>query len=158
MAKGDVFLTREGYNELKEEYDFLKNRRRREISDAIEKARALGDLRENAEYQAAKEAQALNETRISELEGMLGHARIVDNENIDKDKVLLGAKVKIRVVNDNEIEEYMLVGDAEADFNKNKISVTSPLGKGILGKKIGDIVQVKIPSGMMTIEILEINR
>lgn len=154
----DVFLTQDGYDTLKEEYDLLKKGKRREISDAIEKARALGDLKENAEYHAAKEAMALNERRISELEATLGHARIIDNENIDKDKVLLGASVKIRVVSDNEIEEYVMVSEAEADFNKNKISVTSPLGKGIVGHKVGDVVQIKIPAGMMTIEVLEINR
>ena len=101
---------------------------------------------------------ALNERRISKLEATLSHARIIDDENIDKDKVLIGATVKIRVVSDNEIEEYVLVSEAEADFNKNKISVTSPLGQGILGHKAGDVVQVKIPAGMMTIEILEITR
>ncbi len=154
----DVFLTRDGYDKLKKEYEYLKKEKRRGISDAIEKARELGDLKENAEYHAAKEAMALNERRISELEAMLGHARIIDNENIDKDKVLIGATVKIRVVSDNEIEEYVLVSEAEADFNKNKISVTSPLGQGLLGHKVGDVVQVKIPAGMMTIEILEITR
>jgi len=115
-------------------------------------------LKENAEYHAAKEAQSFNETRISELEDMIARGRIIDDENIDKDKALLGATIKIRVVNDNEIEEYMLVGEAEADFNKNKISVKSPLGKGVLGHKKGDVVQVAIPAGMMTIEILEISR
>lgn len=153
----DVFLTRVGYDALKKEYEVLKVKRR-EISNAIEKARALGDLKENAEYHAAKEAMSLNERRISELEATLGHARIIDNENIDKDKVLIGATVKIRVVNDNEIEEYVIVSEAEADFSKNKISITSPLGQGILGHKAGDVVQVKIPAGMMTIEILEISR
>ena len=154
----DVFLTQDGYDSLKKEYDLLKKGKRREISAAIEKARALGDLKENAEYHAAKEAMSLNERRISELEATLGHARIIDKENIDKDKVLIGASVKIRIVSDNEIEEYVLVSEAEADFSKNKIAVTSPLGKGIVGHKAGDIVQVKIPAGMMTIEILEINR
>ena len=154
----DVFLTKDGYDTLKKEYDDLKKGKRREISAAIEKARALGDLKENAEYHAAKEAMSFNERRIAELEATLSHARIIDNENIDKDKVLIGATVKIRVVSDNEIEEYLLVSEAEADFSKNKISVTSPLGKGILGHKVGDVVQVKIPAGMMTIEVLEINR
>ncbi|MCG2712060.1 MAG: transcription elongation factor GreA [Candidatus Omnitrophica bacterium] len=154
----NVFLTREGYDTLKKEYELLKKGKRREISDAIEKARALGDLKENAEYHAAKEAMSLNERRVSELEATLSHARIIDNENIDKYKVLIGATVKIRVISDNEIEEYMLVSEAEADFSKNKISVTSPLGQGILGHKAGDVVQVKTPAGMMSIEILEIKR
>ena len=154
----DVFLTKDGHDKLTKEYEQLKSGKRREISAAIETARALGDLKENAEYHAAKEAMSFNERRIAELEAILGHARIIDGENIDKDKVLIGAKVKIRVVNDNEIEEYLLVSEAEADFNENKIAVTSPLGQGILGHKVGDVVQVKIPAGMMTIEILEITR
>ncbi len=154
----DVFLTQNGYDTLKKEYDDLKKGKRRDISDAIEKARALGDLKENAEYHAAKEAMSFNERRIAALEATLGHARIIDKENIDKDKVLIGANVKIRIVNDNEIEEYLLVSEAEADFSKSKISVTSPLGKGILGHKVGDVVQIKIPAGMMTVEILEISR
>jgi len=158
MAQGDVFLTRDGYEGLKKKYEHMKGARRREISLAIEKARAMGDLRENAEYQAAKEAQALNEARVAELEGLISHARIIDNENIDSDKALLGAIVKIRMAADNEIEEYMLVSEAEADFSKNKISITSPLGQGLLGHKTGDVVQVKIPSGVITLEILEIKR
>ncbi len=158
MAQGDVFLTREGYEQLKAEHEKLTKFRRRELSLAIEKARALGDLKENAEYHAAKEASAMNEARIAELEGKLSHARIIDNENIEKDKVLLGAKIKIRIVNENEIEEYTLVSAAEADFSKNKISITSPIGQGMLGHKVGDVFQVKIPSGMMTIEVLEISR
>ena len=158
MAQGDIFLTREGFEELRQELENLTKRKRREIADAVEKARALGDLKENAEYHAAKEAHSLNEARIAELEDKLARARIMDDENIEKDKVLLGAKVKIRVVNDDEIEEYTLVSEAEADFNKNKISVDSPLGKGILGLKVGAVVQVKVPAGMMTVEILEISR
>ena len=154
----DTFLTREGYEKLKKEYDELTNKKRRDLSAAIEKARALGDLRENAEYQAAKEAQALNETRISELENMISSARILDEEDIDKDKAFLGARVKILVAGDNEVEEYTLVSEAESDFSKNKISVSSPLGKGMLGHKVGDILQIKVPAGMMTVKILEINR
>ncbi len=158
MAKGDVFLTREGYDELKKEYDHLIRVRRREFSKAIEQARAHGDLRENAEYHAAKEAQGLNEKRIAELGEILSHTRIVENENIDKDKALLGAKVKVRTAHDNEVDEYILVSEAEADFDKNKISVSSPLGKGLLGHKEGDVIQVKIPAGIITVEILQISR
>jgi len=158
MSDGGIYLTREGYEKLKQELDFLTFKKRREISSAIEKARALGDLKENAEYHAAKEAQGLNEAKIADLENTLVGSRIMDGENIDKDKALLGAKIKIRVVNENEIEEYMLVSEAEADFSRNKISVSSPLGKGVLGCKVGDVVQIKIPAGMMTVEILGISR
>ncbi|MBU1086033.1 MAG: transcription elongation factor GreA [Candidatus Omnitrophica bacterium] len=155
---GDIFLTREGYEEIKKEHELLVQKKRHEISRAIGVARELGDLKENAEYHSAKDAQGLNEARIRDLENTLSRARILDNENIDKDKVLLGAKVKIRVVNDNEIEEYTLVSEAEADFSKNKISAASPLGQGMLGHKVGETLQIKIPAGFMVIEILEISR
>ena len=155
---GDVFLTREGYEELKKEHEELTKKKRHQISKAIGEARELGDLKENAEYHAAKEAQGLNEARVKELEDTLSRARILDNENIDKDKVLLGAKVKIRVVSDNEIEEYTLVSEAESDFSRNKISIASPLGQGLLGHKAGEVLQIKIPNGYMTVEILEISR
>ena len=158
MASGDIFLTQEGHDKLIAEQDHLIRVKRREYSKAIEEARAFGDLKENAEYHAAKEAQGMNEKRIAELGNILSNARIMDNENIDKDKVLLGATVKIRNVSDNEIDEYQLVSEAEADYDQNKISVTSPLGQGMLGHKKGDVVLVKIPAGTMTIEILEINR
>ena len=158
MAEGDIFLTREGFEKIGEELKYLKSVKRPEISLALEKARELGDLKENAEYHAAKEAISFSEKRISDLEDTISRARIMDDENIDKDKALLGATVKIRDVSDNEIEEYMLVSEAESDYAQNKISATSPLGKGMLGHKKGDIIQVKIPAGMMTIEILEITR
>ena len=154
----DIFLTREGYEEIKKEHEYLIQKKRHEISRAIGVARELGDLKENAEYHSAKDAQGLNEARIRDLEDTLSRARILDNENIDKDKVLLGAKVKIRIVSDNEIEEYTLVSEAESDFSKNKISAASPLGQGMLGHKVGETVQIKIPTGFLVVEILEITR
>lgn len=158
ITMDDIYLTKEGYEKIKDEYDLLTQKKRHELSRAIGTARELGDLKENAEYHAAKEAQGLNEARIRELGNTLSRARILDNANIDKDKVLLGARVKIRVVSDNEIEEYMLVSEAEADFNNNKISAASPLGQGMLGHKVGETLQIKIPTGFMVIEILEISR
>ena len=154
----DVFLTREGYEEIKKEHEFLTKKKRHEISRAIGTARELGDLKENAEYHAAKDAQGMTEARIRLLEDTLSRARILEDENIEKDKVLLGAKVKIRVISDNEIEEYTLVSETESDFSKNKISATSPLGKGMLGHKVGETLQIKIPNGHMVVEILEISR
>jgi len=154
----EVFLTRHGYEDFKKEHEHLTKVRRREISKAIEKARELGDLRENAEYQAAKEAQASTERRIAELENIISRTRIVDSEDIDKDKALLGAKIKIQCLDDKEKEEYTLVSEAEADFDKNKISTVSPLGKALLGHKKGDVVQVKIPAGIVKYKILEITR
>ncbi len=155
---GDVFLTRDGYDEINKEHEFLTKKKRHEIAKAIGVARELGDLKENAEYHAAKEAQGMTEARIRLLADTLSRARILDDENIDKDKALLGAKVKIRDMSDNEIEEYILVSEAEADFSKNKISATSPLGQGMIGHKVGEKLQIKIPNGFMSIEILEISR
>lgn len=158
MAEEDVFLTRQGYEEFRKEYEMLKATRRRELAKAIEKARALGDLRENAEYSAAKEAQALNEKKIAELEYILSRTRILDTENIDKDKVFLGTKIRLKNLDDGQVEEYALVSEAEADFNKNKISVTSLIGKALLGHKKKDMVQIKVPAGITKYEILDITR
>ncbi|MCM8812646.1 MAG: transcription elongation factor GreA [Candidatus Omnitrophica bacterium] len=158
MAQGDIFLTRQGYEEKKKEYEHLTRFRRRELADAIEKARLLGDLRENAEYHAAKEAQAHNERRIAELENIISRARIVESENVDADKALIGATVKLRCLDDGELEEYTLVSEAEADFSRNKLSVSSPLGKGLVGHKKGAVVEVRVPAGVVKYEILEITR
>jgi len=153
-----VFLTRHGYEDFKKEHEHLTKVRRREISKAIEKARDMGDIRENAEYHAAKEEQASTERRIADLENIISRTRIIDSENIDKDKAFLGAKLKVQCLDDNEQEEYILVSEAEADFEKNKISVVSPLGKALLGHKKGDVVQVKIPAGIVKYKILGITR
>ncbi|MFH2145547.1 MAG: transcription elongation factor GreA [Candidatus Omnitrophota bacterium] len=158
MGQEDVFLTRQGYDRLTKEYEELKKVKRSKISQAIEKARALGDLRENAEYQAAKEAQSLNEKKIAELEHMLSRARLMDAEDIDASKILLGAKVKLKCLDDNETEEYMFVSEAESDTGQNRISITSPIGKGLLGHKKGDIVEVTVPAGKIKYKILDITR
>lgn len=158
MEDKGVFLTRPGYEKLKKEYEQLKKIQRSKISKAIEKARALGDLRENAEYQSAKEAQSLNEKKIAELEHVLSRARFMDTEDIDISKILLGAKVKLNCLDDNGIEEYMLVSEAEADTSQNKISITSPIGQGLLGHEQGDIVEVTVPAGKIKYKILDITR
>ncbi|MBU0634344.1 MAG: transcription elongation factor GreA [Candidatus Omnitrophica bacterium] len=158
MGQEDVFLTRQGYDRLTKEYEELKKVKRSKISKAIEKARALGDLRENAEYQAAKEAQSLNEKKIAELEHVLSRARFMDTEDIDTSKILLGAKVKLKCLDDNETEEYMFVSEAESDTGQNRISIMSPIGKGLLGHKKGDIVEVTVPAGKIKYKILDITR
>jgi transcription elongation factor GreA len=158
MGLGDVYLTRQGYEKLREELESLKTVRRRELSKEIEKARAHGDLSENAEYDAAKEAQALNEKRIAELEEKLARARILDDENIPKDEVLIGATVKLKDLDSKDVLEYTLVSEVEADFSQGKISVTSPVGKGLLGHKENETVEIKIPAGILRYKILKISR
>ena len=158
MSYDGSFMTREGYEEMNREYERLKSGRRREISAAIERARAMGDLRENAEYTAAKEAAALNEKRIAEIEHTLSRAQIMDSSRMEQDKALLGARVKLRCLDDNEEEEYMLVAEVEANFSKQKLSVTSPIGKALLGHKQGDVLSIQVPSGTLRYEILSISR
>ncbi|MFH1641145.1 MAG: transcription elongation factor GreA, partial [Candidatus Omnitrophota bacterium] len=121
-------------------------------------ARAHGDISENAEYDAAKEAQGLNEKRISELEFKLAHARIIDDENMSKDEVLIGAKVRLRDLDSEEILEYTLVSEIEADYEQGKISVTSPIGSSLLNHKKKEVVEIKVPAGTLKYEIVEITR
>ena len=154
----NIFLTREGYEKLKENLKLLRGKKRREIASSLEKARLLGDLSENAEYESAKQEQAINERRIKELEDKLMQARIVENENISADKAYLGAKVRVSDTNSNEEIEYMLVAEDEADFSQGKISISSPVGKALLGKGKGDIVSVKVPAGVLEYKVLDISR
>jgi transcription elongation factor GreA len=158
MAGKDVYLTREGYEKLRKELDFLKTKKRRELAEAIGIARAHGDLSENAEYDAAKEAQGMNEKRISELEDKLSRAKMLDDEDIAKDQVLIGAKVELKDIKSGEKIVYTLVAEEEADYEQNKISVTSPVGKGLLGKKVKDTAEIQIPAGVLKYKILKISR
>lgn len=154
----DIYLTQGGYEKLIQELEYLRNVKRKKISEAIAQARAQGDISENAEYDAAKDAQALNEQRISELEDKLARARIIDNEDINSDEALLGAKVKLKDLDTEEEIEYLLVSELEADYDSGKISVTSPVGKGLLGHKKGEEVEIKIPAGVLRYKILEVTR
>jgi len=153
-----VHLTREGYERLVEELECLKRVKRKEISEAIAHARSLGDLKENAEYHAAKEAAAFNEKRIAELEGKLSRVDIIDDADIPADKVYIGAKVKLRDLDTDEEIEYTLVGQDEADSLKDFISITSPVGKTLLGHKEGDKVQIQVPAGILNYQIIKISR
>lgn len=155
---GDIYLTREGYNKLMEELEYLKTTRRRELSKAIGEARAQGDISENAEYDAAKDAQGLNEKRIAELEEKLSSAQILDDTNMPKDEVLIGAKVKLKDLDTGEELEYTLVSEVEADYSLGKISVSSPVGKGLLNHKLNETVEIKIPAGILRYQILNISR
>jgi len=154
----DIYLTQEGYEKLVQELEQLRNVKRRKISEAIGQARAQGDISENAEYDAAKEAQAHNEQKICELQDKLARARIIDNEGIKSDEVLLGAKVKLKDLDSGEEIEYILVSELEADYNAGKISVTSPVGKCLLGHKKDEVLQIKVPAGVLKYKILEISR
>jgi len=158
MDAQDIYLTREGYQKLIGEFEFLKTVKRRELSKAVGEARAHGDLSENAEYDAAKEAQALNEQRIAELEYKLSHARILDDERIPKDEVLLGATVKLEDLSTEEELEYTLVSELEADYAQGKISISSPVGQGLLGRKENEIAEIKTPAGVLRYKILKISR
>ena len=154
----EIYLTRGGYEKLTEELNLLKTKKRRQLSKAIGDARDHGDISENAEYDAAKEAQGLNEKRIAELEYKLARARIIDNENISNDEVLIGAKVRIKDLDTEEELEYVLVSEAEADYAEGKVSVTSPVGAALLNHKVKDTIEIKVPAGVLRYTILEISR
>jgi transcription elongation factor GreA len=152
------YYTEEGLNKLKEELHQMKTVQRPAISEQIAEARDKGDLSENAEYDAAKEAQGLLEMKISKLEAIIANARLIDETNIDTSKVLILSKVKIRNVANGMEMEYTLVAENEADLKAKKISIDSPIGKGLLGKKQGDIADVQTPNGIIKFEVVEISR
>lgn len=158
MASAPVYFTKERLREVEEELAYLKNKRRPEIAQMIADARSHGDLSENADYDAAKDAQGLLELQISKLQGMLSRVRIIDSSDFPNDKVYILSKVKIKNRKNNSLVEYTLVGAEEADFEKNKISITSPIGKALMGKVVGDVVSIKVPAGLLEYEILEIDR
>lgn len=158
MNKGGSYLTHEGYEKLRKELEYLKTVKRRELSKAIGSARAHGDISENAEYDAAKEAQGLNEKKIAELEGKLASAQIIDEENMSKDEVLIGATVKLKDMSSGEELAYTLVAEEEADYDQGKISVTSLVGSSLLNHKEKDIVEIKVPAGILKYKILKITR
>jgi transcription elongation factor GreA len=155
---GNIFLTPEGYEKLKKEIDFLKKVRRRELSEEIGRARAQGDISENAEYDAAKEAQALNEKRIAELEDKLARAQLIDDSNIAKEEIRIGATVKLKDLTSEKELQYTLLSELEADVSQGIISVTSPVGKALLGHKENEIVEIKIPAGTLKYRVLKISR
>lgn len=150
----EIYLTEEGLNEIKKELDYLKLEKRPEVINALKDARALGDLSENAEYDAARTEQAEVESKIVELEAMIERAVII--KEVQTDKVALGTSVKINYIEDNEVEIYSIVGSKEADPFENKISNVSPIAQAIMGHKVGDKVLVDSPNGKYEVEILEI--
>lgn len=151
-------MTREGYEKLVSDLEYLKTTKRREIADDIAKARAFGDLRENAEYDAAKNNQAFNEKRIADYEERLANVQIIDESKIPKDQVFVGASVLLKDLKTQEEFTYAIVTPDEADFDNNKISVSSPIAKGLLGLKVGDMAEIKIPAGILKYKVLKISR
>ena len=150
----ETYLTEEGLNEIKKELEYLKLEKRPEVINALKEARALGDLSENAEYDAARNEQATVEAKIIELEAMIEHAVII--KEVKTDKVSIGNNVKIEYVEDNDTEVYSIVGSKEADPFNNKISNESPIAKAILGLSVGDIASVESPNGKYSVKVVEI--
>lgn len=153
-----VYLTREGHKKLVKELNYMKQVRRREISQQIAEARAHGDISENAEYEAAKEAQGLLEKRIHQQESKLSRVRIIEEEQIPNDKVYIGALVELQDLDRGHKLRYTLVAEEEADYSQGKISTSAPVGRGLLGRKEGETVTIKVPAGTLRYQILKISR
>ncbi len=153
----DVYLTRKFFHNLHDELEVLKKERIK-ISGEIEVARQQGDLSENAEYDAAREAQGHNEARISELEDVLARTKIIEDQNIPGDKIYIGAIATLKDLKKDEEVRYILVAQEESNFDENKISVQSPIGKSLLGHAVGEKIAVEVPSGNMEYEVLNIER
>ncbi len=157
MAQDRVPMTREGYEKEKARLERMRTIEMIEVAKRIADARALGDLSENAEYHAAREDQGMLQARIDSLEGKLARAYIVDRSSLPNDTVVFGARVRIKDLDSGEEEVYDLVGPGEEDYDNNKILTTSPRGQSLLGKKIGDVAEIKVPRGLLRYEILEIS-
>ncbi len=155
---GDIYLSKQGFQKLNEDLQRLKTKERQKIARALEEARLQGDLSENAEYDAAKEAQAHNEARIAGLESKISRAKIIDNENIPRDAAYIGALVTLLDLETDEEIRYSLVSQEEADFDQGKISITSPVGKALLGKKLNEEVSIQVPAGELKYKIIKIER
>ena len=151
-----TYMTEEGYNKLKEEIMHLESVERPKISRQIGEARDKGDLSENAEYDAAKEAQGMLEAKISQLKGVLATARLIDAKDIGIESVKIMNRVTMKNLKTKKLMTYTLVSETEADFKQGKIAVNSPIAQGLMGKKVGDVIDIKIPSGVMSVEIIEI--
>ena len=151
------YMTEDGYKKLLEEVNFLESVKRPEISKQIAEARDKGDLSENAEYDAAKEAQGILEAKIAQLKGLIASARLIDESQISTDSIQILNKVKIRNIKNNQTMVYTLVAESEANLKEGKIAISTPIGQGLLGKKVGDVVEIKVPSGLMSFEVVDIS-
>jgi len=152
-----IYITEDGLQKIKDELEQLRNVERPVISRLIADARDKGDLSENAEYHAAKEAQGMLELKISKLEDIIARSRILDESKIDTSSVRILNRVKIRNISNNSVMEYQIVPESEANFKLFKIAVSSPIAQGLIGKKVGDIVKIKVPSGVIPFEIVAIS-
>ena len=151
-----TFMTKEGYKKKMEEIAYLESVKRPEISRAIAEARDKGDLSDNAEYDAAKEAQGMLEMKISQLKDLVANARIIDESKLTTDEVQILNRVKIKNMTNGSVVEYTIVADSEANLREKKIASSTPIAKGLLGHKVGDVVEIRVPSGLMKFEIQEI--
>jgi transcription elongation factor GreA len=151
-----VYLSKERIRELEKELVELKTNGRKQMAERIAEARAHGDLSENAEYDAAKEEQGLLELKISKLDELLAHAQVIDTSNMPKDQAHILSTIKVKNLNNNKTYEYTLVSPQEADLEQGKIAISSPVGQALMGTKVGDVVQAKVPAGIIKFEILEI--
>jgi len=152
-----TYMTEEGLRKLKEELIELESVKRPEISRQIAEARDKGDLSENAEYDAAKEAQGMLEAKIAQLKSLIASARLIDESRIGTDEVQIMNKVTIRNTQNKKTMTYTLVSESEADLKSGKIAINTPIAQGLMGKKVGDVAEIKVPSGTMTFEIVEIS-
>ena len=158
MAEEKTFpMTLEGKKKLEDELEEYRLKRRPEVIKRIKIARSYGDLSENSEYESAKDEQAMVESRIAQIENMLQYAEIIDNEDVDKDEVSMGRTITIQELPDEEPEEYQIVGESESDPFNGKISNESPMAKGLLGHKVGGVVEVEVPNGTIKLKIVKVD-
>src|SRR4051794_18695362 len=156
MSTGRIPISKEGYNKKKALLDRMKNEDMPRIAEQIALARGFGDLSENAEFDAAVEAQGMLQARINDLQNELARAMIVDRTNLPTDRVVFGSKVRVLDLDLNDEEDFILVGPGEEDYDQNKILLTSPIGQGLVGKKLGEIAEVPVPRGTLRLRIIEI--
>ena len=152
-----TYMTEEGYNKILAEINYMESLKRPEISAQIAEARDKGDLSENAEYDAAKEAQGILESKIAQLKGLIANARLIDETQIKTDVVQILNKVKIKNLANGAVMTYTLVSDSEANLKENKIAISTPIAQGLMGRKVGDVAEIKVPSGILKFEIMEIS-
>ncbi len=152
-----TYMTEEGYDKLKEEINLLETIERPRISKQIAEARDKGDLSENAEYDAAKDAQGMLEAKIAQLKGLMANARLIDKNSIGTDTVQILNKVTIKNIKNNQQMTYTLVAESEANLKENKIAINTPIAQGLMGKKVGDIAEINVPNGIVSFEIVDIS-
>lgn len=158
QVEGRIQISRNGYEELKKELEFRKTVKRQEISERIKQAIAFGDLSENSEYDSAKQEQAENESRIAELEAILSRAEVIDEDAIETDKVNIGCVVELKNLSTGKVVKYYIVGPAESNPDNGKISSASPVGRGLIGHRAGEIVEIQVPKGTVRYKILKIKK